>query len=141
MISESLIVLILAAINFTHILDFVIMMPLGPQLMTGFGISAQEFSVVVASYTFSAGASGLLGAFFIDRFDRKFSLNICYAGFIAGTVACAVAPSFQFLVLARILAGVFGGLGFAHDSVQRSFTLSKSLASFCFYFLLNALGL
>lgn len=102
--------LILAGINFTHILDFMIMMPLGPQLMRIFDINPAQFSILVSSYTFSAFASGLIAAFFVDRFDRKRVLLFGYSGFIIGTLGCAIAPTYTLLMLARIIAGLFGGL-------------------------------
>ncbi|HWP82366.1 MAG TPA: MFS transporter [Bacteroidota bacterium] len=108
--SEALILLVLTAVQFTNILDFVIMMPLGPQLMRLFAISPQEFGFVVSAYTFSAGISGLLAAFFLDRFDRRQSLLVLYAGFAVGTFLCSVAPTYWFLVGARIIAGIFGGI-------------------------------
>jgi hypothetical protein len=83
--SERFILLVLTAIQFTNILDFVILMPLGPQLMRIFSISPQQFGFVVSAYTFSAGVSGFLAAFFLDRFDRKKSLLTLYAGFTIGT--------------------------------------------------------
>lgn len=107
---ERLLLLVLAAAMFTHVMDFMIMMPLGPQLMRLFDISAQEFSLLVASYTVTAGASGFLAAFFIDRYDRKKSLLVIYAGFALGTLACAVSPTFPILLLARSLSGMFGGV-------------------------------
>lgn len=107
---EQIIVLLLACINFTHIMDFMIMMPLGPQLMRLFQISPQEFGLIVSAYTFSAGISGFLAAFFVDRFDRKQILLFAYTGFVLGTFACAFAPTYLFLVIARVLTGIFGGL-------------------------------
>jgi MFS transporter, DHA1 family, inner membrane transport protein len=107
---EKIIVFLLACINFTHIMDFMIMMPLGPQLMRLFQISPQEFSFIVSSYTFSAGITGFLAAFFVDRYDRKFILVTAYIGFVIGTFACAFAPTYTFLVAARVIAGAFGGL-------------------------------
>src|SRR5688500_930688 len=107
---ERLLLLVLAAAMFTHVMDFMIMMPLGPQLMRLFDISAQEFSLLVASYTVTAGASGFLAAFFIDRYDRKKSLLVMYAGFALGTLACAISPTFTMLLLARSLSGMFGGV-------------------------------
>lgn len=95
---------------FAHIMDFMIIMPLGPQLMRLFNISPQEFSLLVASYTITAGVSGFFSAFFIDRYDRKKSLVIMYAGFALGTLACAMAPTYAFLLLARSLTGAFGGV-------------------------------
>lgn len=107
---ERIILLLLASLNFTHILDFMIMMPLGNFLMPHFKISAQAFSLVVAAYTFSAGISGFTAAFFVDRFDRKKVLLFGYIGFLIGTLACAIAPTYGLLMAARILAGLFGGL-------------------------------
>ncbi|NBV42296.1 MFS transporter, partial [bacterium] len=101
---------ILACIQFTHILDFVIMMPLGPQLMRAFSIGPAEFGMIVSAYTFSAGLFGFLGAFVMDRIDRKVALLVTYTGFIAGTLWCGVAPSHYALIAARVLAGAFGGV-------------------------------
>lgn len=110
MLSEKLILLLLASIQFTNIMDFMIMMPLGPQLMRLFAINPQQFSIIVSSYTFSAGFFGFLGAFFIDKFDRKRSLLFTYIGFTIGTFACALSPTYTFLIFARIFTGAFGGL-------------------------------
>ena len=107
---ERIILLLLAAINFTHILDFMIMMPLGNYLMPFFNISSSQFSMLVAGYTFSAGISGFLAAFFVDNFDRKKVLLFGYTGFLLGTLCCALSPTYTFLLISRILAGVFGGL-------------------------------
>ena len=107
---EKIILLLLAAINFTHILDFMIMMPLGNYLMPYFNISSQQFSMLVAAYTFSAGISGFLAAFFVDRFDRKKVLLVGYTGFLIGTLFCALSPTYAVLLLSRIVAGIFGGL-------------------------------
>ncbi|MDI1240874.1 MAG: MFS transporter [bacterium] len=107
---ERAILLLLTLLNFTHIMDFMILMPLGNYLMPYFNISSQQFSWLVAAYTFSAGLSGFLAAFFVDRFDRKRVLLLAYAGFLIGTLCCAVAPSFEFLLIARVVAGLFGGL-------------------------------
>lgn len=101
---------LLAFIKFTHIMDFMIMMPLGPQLERLWNISPQEFGILVAAYTFSAGAVGLLGSFFMDRFDRKYSLIFLYSGFLIGTFACAFSNSYEMLLLARCATGSFGGL-------------------------------
>jgi predicted MFS family arabinose efflux permease len=107
---ERIILLLLAAINFTHILDFMIMMPLGNYLMPYFNISSQQFSMLVAAYTFSAGISGFMAAFFVDRFDRKKVLLVGYSGFLIGTLFCALSPTYAVLLLSRIVAGIFGGL-------------------------------
>ncbi len=107
---EKIILLLLTMLNFTHILDFMIMMPLGNYLMPYFDISSQQFSMLVAAYTFSAGASGFLAAFFVDGFDRKKVLMFAYAGFLIGTLCCAISPSYEILLVSRIVAGLFGGL-------------------------------
>ncbi|WP_245652228.1 MFS transporter [Rufibacter tibetensis] len=120
-------------------MDFVIMMPLGPQLMRVFQISPREFGFLVSAYTFSAAFSGILSAFFIDRFDRKNALMALYLGFTLGTFACALAPTFSFLLIARILAGAFGGvlgalvLAIIGDSVpeeRRGAATGKVMAAF-----------
>jgi MFS transporter, DHA1 family, inner membrane transport protein len=107
---ERLILVLLAALNFTHILDFMIMMPLGNYLMPYFSISPQQFSFLVSSYTISAAISGFAAAFFVDGFDRKKVLLTAYLGFLIGTLACGLAPTFTLLFLARTVAGIFGGL-------------------------------
>lgn len=107
---EKAILWTLAAINFIHIVDFMILMPLGPQLMRIFDIGPSEFSLLVSSYTFSAGVSSFFGAFFLDRFDRKKILIWVYVGFTIGTLGCALSPSYGVLLAARVLSGVFGGL-------------------------------
>lgn len=107
---EKLLLWTLAAINFIHIVDFMILMPLGPQLMRIFEISPREFGLLVSSYTFSAGISSFFGAFFLDRFDRKKILLWVYVGFAISTLGCAISPSYPVLLVARVLSGVFGGL-------------------------------
>lgn len=101
---------VLAFVQFSHIVDFMIMMPLGPQLMRLFQINPQHFGWLVSSYTFAAGASGFLAAFWVDRFDRKKTLIWFYIGFAMGTVACAIAPTYEFLLAARLISGGFGGV-------------------------------
>jgi len=107
---ERLLLYVLAAAMFTHIMDFMIMMPLGPHLMRIFDITAQQFSLLVASYTITAGVSGFFAAFFIDRYDRKKTLIFMYFGFAIGTLACAFSPTFSILLIARSLTGAFGGV-------------------------------
>jgi predicted MFS family arabinose efflux permease len=107
---EWLLLAVLAAVQFCHIMDFVIVMPLGPQLMRAFRITPEQFGVIVSSYTFSAAVSGLLAAFFMDRFDRKTTLLTLLTGFAVGTLLCALAPSYWVLVGARVFAGAFGGV-------------------------------
>ncbi len=100
----------LAAVQFTHILDFMIIMPLGPQLMRHFQITPAQFSHLVASYGLAAAVSGLAGGFVLDRFDRKRALLILYACFGIATFACGFASSHYALLAARLAAGAFGGL-------------------------------
>jgi len=100
----------LAGIQFTSVLDFMIMMPLGPQLTQLFGISAGEFGLLVSAYTFSAGLSGLLASTYIDRFGRKRMMLTLYPLFGAAALACSMAPSYVLLILARIASGFFGGV-------------------------------
>jgi predicted MFS family arabinose efflux permease len=110
-LAEWLLLLVLAAVQFTHSMDFMIMMPLGPQCEDELGISPQQFALVVSSYGFSAAISALLAAFFIDRFDRRKTLLVLYGGLITGTFLCAIAPNYWSLILARTVAGAFGGVG------------------------------
>ena len=107
---ELWLLLTLAGVQFTHILDFMIMMPLGPQLTRRFGISDARFGLLVSAYTLSAGVSGLLAATYIDRFGRKRLLMVLYVLFGLATLACGVAPTYGALMVARILAGMFGGV-------------------------------
>lgn len=107
---EKILLGILAAIQFSSIVDFMIMMPLGPQLMRIFSISPHQFGLLVSSYTFSAGVSGFAASFFVDKYDRKLNLLFFYIGFSLGTLACAFSPSYETLLVARGLTGVFGGV-------------------------------
>jgi predicted MFS family arabinose efflux permease len=107
---ERATLLTLGAVQFTHILDFMIMMPLGAQLMRVFNISPAQFTHLVASYGIAAAISGFAGGFVLDRFDRKRSLVFLYAGFGLATLACAMAPTHIALMVARLAAGAFGGL-------------------------------
>ncbi|MEI9913267.1 MAG: MFS transporter [Bacteroidota bacterium] len=107
---EHIIIFILAALNFTHILDFIIMVPLSIYLVPYFNISAFQFSMLVASYSVSAFVSGLIVALLVDRFDRKKSLIFGYIGFLLGTIACGLAPTYGLLLASRVFAGLFGGI-------------------------------
>jgi MFS transporter, DHA1 family, inner membrane transport protein len=108
--SERTLLLLLAAVQFTHILDFMVMMPLGQQLMRELNISPAEFSHLVAAYTISAGIVGLLAAPFMDRFDRRKVLLVTYTGFILGTLACGLSHSAGALLISRAICGAFGGI-------------------------------
>ncbi len=101
---------LLAFLQFTVILDFMVLSPLGAMIMPALRIPPFQFGVLVSAYAFSAGAAGLLAAGFADRFDRKRLLLFFYAGFLLGTLLCAVAGSYYFLLAARIVTGVFGGV-------------------------------
>ena len=107
---EKILLVLLAALNFTHILDFMIMMPLGNYLMPAFNIGAGAFAGAVAGYNYAAFAAGILASFFVDRYDRKKVLVLAYTGFLLGTLFCALAPTFWLLTIARIVAGLFGGI-------------------------------
>jgi predicted MFS family arabinose efflux permease len=107
---ERWLLLTLASIQFTSVLDFMIMMPLGPHLTALFGISAGEFGFLVSAYTFAAGLSGLLAATYIDRFGRKRMMLTLYPLFGAAALACSMAPTFAWLMLARVASGFFGGV-------------------------------
>jgi predicted MFS family arabinose efflux permease len=107
---QSGLVALLAFVQFTIILDFIIMSPLGAIMMPALNISAAQFGVAVSAYAFSAGISGLLAAGFADRFDRKRLLLFFYAGFAVGTALCALAPNYHVLLLGRIVTGLFGGV-------------------------------
>jgi predicted MFS family arabinose efflux permease len=108
--NERLLLIVLAAIQFTTIVDFLIVMPLGPQYMRVFGITPGQFGLIVSSYAISAGVSGVAAGFFLDLFDRKRAMLVLYLGFAIGTFACALAPSYHLLVAARVVAGAFGGV-------------------------------
>lgn len=100
----------LGAIQFTHIVDFMIMMPLAPQLMRLWGIGPQAFGLLVSVYTFAAAVSGLAAVLVVDRYDRRHALIVMYAGLTVATTLCGVAPGYEALMGARVLAGAFGGV-------------------------------
>jgi predicted MFS family arabinose efflux permease len=110
LVKERLLLWSLAAINFTHIVDFMVMMPLGPQLTKLFHLSDAQFGLLVSAYSLAAGLSGLLISMVIDRFERKRALLWVYGGFALATLACGLAPSYGALMAARVCAGVFGGV-------------------------------
>src|ERR1700761_1575491 len=107
---QTLLVALLALVQFTIILDFTIMSPLGAIIMPSLGITATQFGVAVSAYAFSAAISGILAAGFADRFDRKRLLLFFYVGFMLGTALCAVAPNYHVLLAGRIVSGLFGGV-------------------------------
>lgn len=107
---QTFLITILALTQFTIVLDFMVLSPLGAMLLTELDITTQQFGLVVSAYAFSAGTSGLLAAGFADRFDRKRLLIFFYTGFIIGTLLCGIAPNYHFLLIARIVTGIFGGV-------------------------------
>jgi len=107
---QVFVITVLAILQFTIVLDFMVLSPLGERLLEELHITTSQFGLVVSAYAFSAGASGLLAAGFADKFDRKKLLLFFYTGFILGTLFCAVAPSYHFLLAARIVTGIFGGV-------------------------------
>src|ERR1700746_1147172 len=107
---QSILVALLALVQFTIIIDFMIMSPLGAIIMPALNISAAQFGVAVSAYAFSAGISGILAAGFADRFDRKRLLLFFYVGFALGTMLCAMAQNYHVLLLGRIVTGLFSGV-------------------------------
>jgi predicted MFS family arabinose efflux permease len=107
---DIFIIAILSTLQFTIVLDFMVLSPLGAQLLVELNITTGQFGWVVSSYAFSAGASGLLAAGFADKFDRKKLLLFFYVGFVAGTFLCGIAKDYTSLLIARIVTGIFGGV-------------------------------
>lgn len=104
---------LISILQFTVILDFMVMAPLGATLIRTLHITPSRFGLVVSAYAFSAGIAGVLTAGFADKFDRKKMLLFFYTGFIGGTLLCGIAPDYHFLLYARMITGVFGGVLFA----------------------------
>lgn len=103
-------IVILALTQFTVVLDFMVMSPLGDMLMKSMGLTTTQFGFAVSSYAFSAAISGFLTAGFADKFDRKKLLLFFYIGFIVGTLMCSLATNYSMLITARIVTGLFGGV-------------------------------
>ncbi len=100
----------LAGIQFTHILDFMIMMPLGPEFIRELNINTHEFGLLLSSYTFAAAIAGIFATYFVDHFERRVLLLSLYACFIIATLVCGLAPDYHSLFIARAFAGAFGGI-------------------------------
>jgi predicted MFS family arabinose efflux permease len=107
---QVFIIAITAILNFVIILDFMVLSPLGAILMPALKITPAQFALVVSAYAISAGLSGLLAAGFADKYDRKKFLLFFYFGFLIGTLLCAIAPTYEWLLAARIVTGIFGGV-------------------------------
>src|SRR6185436_9258132 len=107
---QVLAIVILALTQFTVVLDFMVMSPLGDMLIKTMNLTTTQFGFAVSAYAFSAGLSGFLTAGFADRFDRKKLLLFFYVGFIGGTLFCSLANDYPLLIAARIITGLFGGV-------------------------------
>ena len=107
---QILVIFLLAITQFTVVLDFMVMSPMGDMLMKSMNLKTSQFGMAVSAYAFSAGISGLLTAGFADKFDRKKLLLFFYIGFIIGTLFCGVAHNYVMLIAARIISGLFGGV-------------------------------
>lgn len=107
---ERALLMTLAGIQFCHIVDFMVMMPLGPILLRELSIQAHEFGLLVSAYTFTAAIAGVFVAAFVDRFERKRLMLVTFGLFLLATLACGLAPSFASLLIARSAAGAFGGV-------------------------------
>ncbi len=107
---ERALLILLSAVQFTHVLDFMVMLPLGPQLMRDLSISPKEFSALVSVYSLFSGIVGFFATGYIDRHERRSLLLVTYVGFIAGTVACALSHSATALAISRAVCGAFGGI-------------------------------
>src|SRR3984957_5195989 len=111
---QTFVVVVLAFLQFTIVLDFMLLAPLGALVIPQLKITTSQFGMVVSAYALSAGVSGLLAAGFADRYDRKKLLMFFYVGFLIGTLLCGLASSYRLLLLARMVTGVFaGGVGSA----------------------------
>jgi predicted MFS family arabinose efflux permease len=107
---QKTVIAILAFLQFTVVLDFMILSPLGAILLKELNVEPAAFGFVVSAYAFSAGISGLLAAGFADKFDRKKMLLFFYSGFVFGTILCGIAPTYELLLVARTVTGLFGGV-------------------------------
>ena len=112
-VSERTLLLLLACVQFTHIVDFMVIMPLGPQLMRELNISAAQFGHIISAFAITAGVAGLAMAPFADRLDRRKLLLFCYAGFTLGTLACGLSTTPGMLMASRAMCGAFGGISSA----------------------------
>lgn len=113
----SLLIFLLAVVQFTHIVDFMIIMPMGDTLMNYFSIDGRLYSYLVSGYPIASFVINIFGVFFLDKFDRKKALLVAYVGFAVGTIACGILPStsnnelnYALFLSARIFTGLFGGI-------------------------------
>lgn len=109
-INEKKLILVLAGSHFCHIVDFMIMMPLGPQIVTDFGVDTSSFGLLISAYTYSGAFSAIAVALILDRIPRRTVFLVIFSAFIVSAIACAASQSYGQLLLARILTGAFGGV-------------------------------
>ncbi len=137
---------VLTLMQFSITADFIIIAPLGPQLMRVFGIDTAQFGHTIEAYAFGAGLSAFAASFFLDRFDRKKSLLVLFTGFTVGTLCCALAPNYHVMLIARFVTGIFGGVcggvvlaivGDAIPEVRRATAMGTVMSAFA---LASALG-
>ncbi len=107
---ERIVLLVLASVQFTNIVDFMVVMPLGPKLMPELEIDTKQFGLIVSSYTIAAGLMGLVASTVVDRFDRRRAYLTMFVGFLIGTLLCGLSSSYALLLLARVVTGSFGGV-------------------------------
>lgn len=108
-VQERRAVLVIAAVQFVNVLDFMMVMPLGPDFAAALGIPTSHIGYVGGSYTVAAAVAGLLGSLFLDRFDRRKALAVVLAGLVVATALGGLAVDMETLLGARVLAGLFGG--------------------------------
>ncbi len=108
--TERIVLLVLAAVQFISIVDFMVVMPLGPELMRKLDIRPAGFGLIVSSYTFAASIAGLVTSAIVDRYSRRAAFLTLFTGFLIGTIFCGLAPSYHFLLAARVVTGAFGGI-------------------------------
>ncbi len=109
-IRKVILLIVLAAVQFSFLLDYMLLMPLGPQLISELKIDPKQFGYLISSYTFSASIVSFISSFYIDKFDRKKALLFVYLGFSIGPFLCALSTDYNVLLLARIFTGAFGGV-------------------------------
>jgi predicted MFS family arabinose efflux permease len=108
--SELALIILLALLQFTFLLDYIMLMPLGPLIISSLSVMPSGFSYLISGYTFSAAISGFLASFIIDKFERKSVLLFCFSGFSIGSLFCALSFNFETLLMARVCTGAFGGM-------------------------------
>ncbi|MCY1081360.1 MFS transporter [Archangium lansingense] len=108
-VSERAVVFLIGAVQFVNILDFVMVMPLGPDFAAALGIPTNQIGNIGAAYTAAASVAGVAGSYFLDRFDRRKALAVAMLGLVVATAAGGFATGLTSLLVARAMAGLFGG--------------------------------